>query len=99
MAAGGLSAGDRCGAAEARERGLALEAADVAGLRDQGGGDQRAGAVQIGDWVAVLGEQLGDLGVEFADASVEVLDVARELADATGGGCLREAVAEAEALE
>jgi hypothetical protein len=39
--------------------------------------------VEVGDRVAVLGEQLGDLRVEAGDALVEVFDVASEIADAT----------------
>ena len=70
VAPGGLAgaAGDRRGAAEAREGGGVFEAADVAGLGDQRGGDLVAGAEQVGDRVAVLVEQRGDLGVELGDA-------------------------------
>jgi hypothetical protein len=93
VASGGLpgAAGDRGGAAVARERGLALEAAHVAGLGDQGGGDLVAGAEQVGDGVAVLIKQLGDLDLELGDAGVEVFDVARELADGAGGDPLDQA--------
>ena len=68
VAAGGLAgaAGDRRGAAEACERGGVVEAANVAGLGDQRGGDLGAGAEQIGDRVAVLGQQRGDLGSSSA---------------------------------
>ena len=51
-------------------------------MRDHCRSDLRPGAVQVGDWVAVLGEQLRDLGVERGDALIEVLDVAGEVADA-----------------
>src|SRR5262245_50268637 len=70
------AAGDGCGAAEAGEGGGVAEAADVAGVRDHAGGDLSAGAVQVVERVAVLGEQCGDLGVELCDALVEVFDVA-----------------------
>src|SRR5213592_1993708 len=101
VAAGGLArpAGDRCGAAEAGEGGGIAEAANVAGVRDQTGGDLVAGAAEVGDRVAVLFEQLGDLGVEIADALVERVDVAGELADAARGDLFGQAVTEADALE
>jgi hypothetical protein len=68
-------------------------------VRDHRRGDLRAGAVQVGDWVAVFGEQLCDLGVERGDALVKVLDVAGEVSDAAGRDLLDEAVAEADAPE
>jgi hypothetical protein len=61
--------------------------------------DLRAGAVQIRDWVAVLGEQPRDLGLEGGDALVEVFDVAGEVADAAGRDLLDEAVTEADPLQ
>ena len=101
VAACGLAraAGDWCGAAEAGERGAVAEAADVAGVGDDRGGYLRAGAVEVGDRVAVFGEELGDLGVEGGDALVEVVDVAGEIADAAGRDLLDQAVAEADSLE
>jgi hypothetical protein len=59
VAACGLAgaAGDRCGSAEASEGGGVAEAADVACVRDKGRGDLWAGAVQVGDWVAILLEE------------------------------------------
>ena len=68
-------------------------------MRDHCRGDLRPCAVQVGDRVAVLGEQLRDLRVERGDALVEVLDVAREVADAAGRDLLDEAVTEADAFE
>src|SRR5919197_262847 len=50
------------------EGGGVAEAAHVAGVRDQGGGDLVAGAEEVGDGVAVLFEQRCDLGVEVCDA-------------------------------
>src|SRR5205085_4238933 len=92
-------AGDRRGAAEACEGGGVAEAAHVAGVCDHCGSDLCAGAVQVGHWVAVFGEQLRDLSVERGDALVEVLDVAGEVSDAAGRDLLDQAVTEADALE
>jgi len=61
-----------------------------AGVRDHRRGDLRPGAVKLGDWVAVLGEQLRDLGVEGGDALVEVLDITHEVAVAAGRDLLDE---------
>lgn len=68
--------------------------ADVAGLGDDRRGQIAADPVDLLEWIAVIGEQLGDLGVEGCDALVEVLDVAGKFADAARGGALRKAVAE-----
>jgi len=58
VVAGGLAgaAGDRRGAALAGVGGGAAEAADVAGVRDHGDGDNRAGAGEVSEWIAVLAE-------------------------------------------
>ena len=68
-------------------------------MGDDGGSEVGAGALQFGEWVVVLVEQLGDLFVEGGDALVEVLDVAGQLADAARGDLVGEAVAEADPLE
>ena len=87
------AAGDRRGAAVARERGGVLDAAHVAGLGDQRGGDLVAGSEQVADGVAVRFEQRGDLGLELVDAAVEVFDVAGELADGGRRDALSESIA------
>jgi hypothetical protein len=101
VAAGGLAgaAGDGCGAAEAGKGGGVAEAADVAGVRDHAGGDLCAGAVQVVERVAVLGEQRGDFGVELCDALVEVFDVTGEVADAAGRDLLDKSRTEADPLQ
>ena len=72
MAIGGLprAAADRCRAAEAGDRAGVSEPPDVAGLGDDCGGEVRAGAVEVGEWVLVFCEQLGDLSVEISDAGI-----------------------------
>jgi hypothetical protein len=68
-------------------------------MSDQGRRDLLAGAVEVVDGIAVLGEQRAELRLEVGDAGVELLDVARELADATRGSPFGQAVAELEPLE
>src|SRR5206468_8589184 len=63
------------------------------------GDDLRASAVEVADWIAVLGEQLRVLRVEGGDALVEVLDVASEVTEAARRDLLDEAVAEPDPLE
>src|SRR5215218_11243335 len=101
MAGGGLrgAAGNRRGSAIASEGGGVFEAANVAGVRDQGGGDLVAGAEEILDGVAVLFEQRRDLGFELGDPAVETLDVGGELVDCGRGDARDHALAEADALE
>jgi hypothetical protein len=86
--------GEWRGAAEAGAGGGVAEAAGVAGVRDHCRSYLRAGALQVSDWLAVLGEQLRDLGVERGAAPIEVLDLAGELSDAAGRDVLDEAVTE-----
>jgi hypothetical protein len=101
VVAGGLAgaAGDRGDAAEAGEGGAAAEAADIGGVGDQRDGDGGAGAGEVGDRVAVLGEERGQLGVELGDSPVELLDLERELADAAAGGLRGQPVAEVDPLQ
>jgi hypothetical protein len=70
------------------------EAADVTGLGDDRGGEVGAGAVEVLERVADVGQEVGDLDVQGVDAVVEIVDVCGELTDAARGGALREAVAE-----
>jgi hypothetical protein len=92
------AAGDRGGAAEAREGAGIAEAANVTGLGDDRGREVGAGAEEVVERVVVLGEQLGDLCVQRGDSVVEVVDVVCEFADAARRGALGQAVAEADAL-
>jgi hypothetical protein len=88
------AAGDRGGAAEAGEGRWAVEAADVAGVRDDGGCDGWSGAGEIGDRIAVLAEQARKVAFELGDTPVELVDLARELTDTArcrfGGQALAE---------
>ena len=68
-------------------------------MRDHGRGDLWSGAVEVGDGVAVLAQELRDLLVEGSDALVEVFDVAGEVADAAASDLLDEAVAEVDPLQ
>jgi hypothetical protein len=68
-------------------------------VSNDGDGDLRAGAVQVGDRIAVLFEQERELGVERGDALVAVLDVAREVADAAGRDLFDQPVAETDSPE
>jgi hypothetical protein len=93
------AAGNRCGSAEASEGGGVAETSDVSGLRDDRGSEIAAGAVEVGERVLVLDQQLGDLAVKIGDPRIEVLDVPGELADATRRGASGKACAELQPSE
>ena len=78
---------------------IAAEAADVAGLADQGDGRCEPDTAEVLERVTVRSNERGELALELRHALVESLDLESKIADAAGGGMLSETLAEADLLQ